>query len=267
MWSFRYGIVAALVFASLLPAQEAAGTDPRPKALRTLDAEWKADNARFALERKALTATEAYKAAVAAKDKDAQKKLQGALKSPDQAAFADRAWTLSEKLAGDDRARCLIWTVQETRSDAKTDRALDALFTDYVKAPVMLELCELPSFRSLSMRGDGEKAAARMTALAENGATPLIKAWGMYANSFRLEKKEGASDEEKAKASALAAEAEKLAAGTDLADMIGAPRFEKERLQIGMLAPDIEAKDLDGKSMKLSDYRGKVVVVDFWGDW
>ena len=43
--------------------------------------------------------------------------------------------------------------------------------------------------------------------------------------------------------------------------------FKLERLQIGMVAPDIVAKDLDGKKFKLSDYRGKVVVIDFWGSW
>ena len=44
-------------------------------------------------------------------------------------------------------------------------------------------------------------------------------------------------------------------------------RFEMERLQIGMQVPDIEGNDLDGVAFKLSDYRGKVVVLDFWGDW
>ncbi len=36
---------------------------------------------------------------------------------------------------------------------------------------------------------------------------------------------------------------------------------------IGLLAPDIEGEDIDGVTFKLSDYRGKVVVLDFWGDW
>ncbi|MCK5942658.1 MAG: redoxin domain-containing protein [Planctomycetes bacterium] len=48
---------------------------------------------------------------------------------------------------------------------------------------------------------------------------------------------------------------------------IAAPTFRKERLQVGMVAPDIAGEDLDGKPFKLSDYRGKVVVLDFWGDW
>jgi peroxiredoxin len=34
-----------------------------------------------------------------------------------------------------------------------------------------------------------------------------------------------------------------------------------------MLAPDFEAVDENGAAWKLSDYRGKVVVVDFWGNW
>ncbi len=43
--------------------------------------------------------------------------------------------------------------------------------------------------------------------------------------------------------------------------------FELEHLQIGMVAPDIEAEDIGGTTFKLSDYRGKVVVLDFWGHW
>lgn len=38
-------------------------------------------------------------------------------------------------------------------------------------------------------------------------------------------------------------------------------------LEIGSVAPDIEGADLDGVAFKLSDYRGKIVVLDFWGDW
>jgi thiol-disulfide isomerase/thioredoxin len=43
--------------------------------------------------------------------------------------------------------------------------------------------------------------------------------------------------------------------------------FELRNLRIGMMAPDIEAKDLDGTSFKLSDYRGRVTVLVFWASW
>jgi hypothetical protein len=38
-------------------------------------------------------------------------------------------------------------------------------------------------------------------------------------------------------------------------------------LKVGKLAPDIEGEDIDGVKFKLSDYRGKVVLLDFWGHW
>jgi cytochrome oxidase Cu insertion factor (SCO1/SenC/PrrC family) len=35
----------------------------------------------------------------------------------------------------------------------------------------------------------------------------------------------------------------------------------------GQIAPEIEGDDIDGKHFKLSDYRGKVVLLDFWATW
>jgi len=53
----------------------------------------------------------------------------------------------------------------------------------------------------------------------------------------------------------------------ELAQMASGVLFELKHLQIGMEAPDIVGVDLDGVEFKLSDYRGKVVMLDFWGDW
>ena len=35
----------------------------------------------------------------------------------------------------------------------------------------------------------------------------------------------------------------------------------------GRPAPDIPFKDIDGKEMRLSDFKGKVLYVDFWATW
>jgi thiol-disulfide isomerase/thioredoxin len=38
-------------------------------------------------------------------------------------------------------------------------------------------------------------------------------------------------------------------------------------LRVGGIAPEIDGTDLEGNRLKLSDYRGKVVMVVFWGSW
>ena len=52
-----------------------------------------------------------------------------------------------------------------------------------------------------------------------------------------------------------------------LGEMAKEKKFIVENLSVGKTAPDIVGKDLDGVEFKLSDYRGKVVLLDFWGDW
>ena len=52
-----------------------------------------------------------------------------------------------------------------------------------------------------------------------------------------------------------------------LADAPRGELFEIRHLAIGKVAPDIVGKDTDGKTFQLTDYRGKVVVLDFWGNW
>jgi hypothetical protein len=41
---------------------------------------------------------------------------------------------------------------------------------------------------------------------------------------------------------------------------------ELRRLTIGHPAPETEGEDLEGRPMKLSDYRGQVVLLIFWGE-
>lgn len=43
--------------------------------------------------------------------------------------------------------------------------------------------------------------------------------------------------------------------------------YDIRHLAIGKVAPDIEGKDQDGTKFKLSDYRGKVVLLYFWNEF
>jgi AhpC/TSA family len=55
--------------------------------------------------------------------------------------------------------------------------------------------------------------------------------------------------------------------GRSVAEIAEPILFVLQNLAIGKTAPDIEGTDFDEVAFKLSDYRGKVVVLDFWGDW
>jgi peroxiredoxin len=55
--------------------------------------------------------------------------------------------------------------------------------------------------------------------------------------------------------------------GARLADAARPYYFELSKLAIGRAAPEIEADDLDGVPFRLTQYRGKVVVLTFWATW
>jgi hypothetical protein len=55
-----------------------------------------------------------------------------------------------------------------------------------------------------------------------------------------------------------------LPGGDAVAQRAKTELFEIRNLSVGKEAPDIEGEDQDGKRFKLSDYRGKVVLLDFW---
>src|SRR5262249_62122027 len=55
--------------------------------------------------------------------------------------------------------------------------------------------------------------------------------------------------------------------GSDTLAKAAAVELVSLRMRVGNPVPDIEGTDLDGKKVKLSNYRGKVVLFDFWATW
>ncbi len=52
-----------------------------------------------------------------------------------------------------------------------------------------------------------------------------------------------------------------------IAQVVRSELFDITHLDYGQVAPDIEGLDAEGRRFKLSDYRGKVVVLTFSGNW
>jgi hypothetical protein len=59
----------------------------------------------------------------------------------------------------------------------------------------------------------------------------------------------------------------KLPDGETVAEKAEPELFGLRHLSVGKVAPDIEGLDQDGVKFKLSDYRGKVVLLDFWSEY
>jgi hypothetical protein len=59
----------------------------------------------------------------------------------------------------------------------------------------------------------------------------------------------------------------KIPDGGTVGEKAAAELFEIRHLVVGKEAPDIEGLDQDGRRFKLGDYRGQVVLLDFWSEF
>lgn len=60
---------------------------------------------------------------------------------------------------------------------------------------------------------------------------------------------------------------EKEYAETRMGSMAKGLLFDKRYLQVGMRAPNFAGKDVDGNEIKLSDFKGRITYLVFWGFW
>lgn len=55
--------------------------------------------------------------------------------------------------------------------------------------------------------------------------------------------------------------------GEDITATEDIPGSDLSQVQEGKAAPDFELTTLDGETMKLSDYQGKKIILNFWATW
>ncbi|MCC6669941.1 MAG: redoxin domain-containing protein [Planctomycetes bacterium] len=256
---------AVLLLLGVATAQQGPPPSPAQQEYQSLVREAEAARSAWAAARKEFTQGAEYQAALAARDAEKLNALLQKAPKLDLTPYADRALELAQRHAGKDEAVLpLAWVVCHGGNKERATRALATLHRQHLASKQLLELFEPPYL--LPRAADPEVVRAFLIDVSSKHPDALVRAHALDVRVTMLQRR-GASAEEMELAARLAAEAEILAQGSQLYDKIVAPRFERERLQIGMVAPDIEGEDLDGVKFKLSEYRGKVVVLDFWGDW
>lgn len=150
--------------------------------------------------------------------------------------------------------------------------ALDVLLADHVKSPELAALPSLISQRLGRVLGK-EKTEAVLRTLIEKSPEKSVQAAALYSVASTILAQKKAKPERVAEARTMMERIQKDFAGIksprgqEYKAMAEALLFEMDNLQIGKTAPDFEVTDENGVKFKLSDYRGKVVVIDFWGNW
>ena len=190
---------------------------------------------------------------------------------------------IAEENPGTDAAfDSLSWIVLRANDEAATEQAYETLWAEYIDHEKMKDVC-----MGLGSATPSQKLLDRLNELIDKNPRSSVKAAATFSLAMAL----GRINEMKA-----GGDASEFIASVDASDdrieklynvivndypdanvlkgnkrtyrsMAEGALFEMHNLAIGMEAPEIESKDLDGVSFKLSEYRGKVVLLDFWGDW
>jgi hypothetical protein len=223
---------------------------------------------------------------------DRQKAIQ---ERPSPEKFAPRFLALAEKHPKDPAALdALVWVVTNSRATAKDGpraKALAVLVRDHLKSDKLAPVCDglsrtydkasrqaLQAILDKSPHTKVKAAACMALGTAYENAASLAGRLDNAALAKQVEQvlgKDVLEDLKKQGEEGLNKKAEAqfervVKEFPDAKDARGnrlGPIADGKLLGPGRAAPEIDGEDTDGKKFKLSDYRGKVVLLDFWGNW
>ena len=216
--------------------------------------------------------TDEYQATVkeareAAKDAKAECKPVPAMPMrPDYAPLLERAQAAAKDYAGtDDAVQFLVFVVRNSGANRDAaSAAMNTLVDKHLNHEVWGQLA--PTISSLPRLLGKEKAAQAFDRLAKS-SNPDVRGYVAFARLQNSIEEADLNGDTYRTAKAELQKAGEAAKDANLKKRITDSIAIREKLGAGTMAPDIEGEDLDGVAFKLSDYKGKVVFLDFWGDW
>ena len=163
----------------------------------------------------------------------------------------DLEWVAQQELARGERGS---WKSRQDSIQGRRERDLpgggrqglkiEIEMADYLATAKAEDLEELKGYLG------AEKAAALQTLDAQATQQAIEKIYERVAYEFAEVKVNAGTTHE-----------------TTLGKQAGAALFEIRMLAVGKPAPEIAGVDLDNVAFKLSDYKGRVILLDFWGNW
>ncbi|MHB8521565.1 MAG: peroxiredoxin family protein [Limisphaerales bacterium] len=154
----------------------------------------------------------------------------------------------------------LVWVAVNDRSGTELETALTLLRREHLDSEKLGAVCQSLVYSPSPQREEFLKEVSAKNPHHE------VQAQACYALALVLKDQTPAQAEKLFNEVAAKYADVKSYRGT-LGDAAKSQIYEMQNLAAGKTAPEIEGEDVDGKKFKLSDYRGKVVMLDFWGDW
>jgi hypothetical protein len=282
-------LVAALLAAAVTPL--AAASAPQEPAARATQSEPLGERVDAVIARHEA-ALQAFRVAYSQAADGAARQRVYEQQYPDADTYCVELMLLAEGAPEDPAAaRALGWVARETARPALRERAAELLVEHHLESPALREAmvaferqsADGRSFLEAIIEGHPDadvQARARFT-LAANLLVRAEEAARLQASTAGGVAVDGApaglaeldpaaarrESEELLETLVQEGPAVDLGRRGSLLEVAEGQLYELRHLQIGMVAPEIEGQDLDGVAFKLSDYRGKVVVLDFWGNW
>lgn len=258
-------VLASAACLSLAAAARAAPPDQAEPAAASVDLKQATKNAADFKQiqdeyRKAQQSfSEAYRAAK--DDAGRQKVVEDKYPKPDQ--FTRRYLAYAEANPDNPQAvEALLFVVGMSRGGEEFKRALDMIGERYAASDQVGQVVQRLAFNS------DPAVEATLLKVLEKNSNRQVKGQATYAlgQHYLYAGKPAEAEKRFEEVVSDYADVNGSYRGT-LGDAARAQLHEARNLVVGKVAPDIEGEDVDGKTFKLSEYRGKVVVLDFWGDW
>ncbi len=216
------------------------------------------------LEEAQKARSQAYRAA----ETDAER--MAALEMDPWASLDESARMLAEEAAGTEVA-AQAWSLVFLNSDPYQGDQEDrwdvflTLTSDHADSDSLIPVVE-----SVAYSQEAHEPAVRgLKALVEVTKQDRTKAASYLSLAKMLEKDEKTRQQAVAYYRLVVSDfaKQKHSRGSTYASMASASIYEAEHLQVGQPVPDFQIVDEANASFKLSDYKGKVVLLDFWGFW